>query len=160
MTQFVHVRGLGEGITDTGGSGGLRNVSAIAASACSALSRSMIGTIRSRFRPTRLRASVDVATHRHRAAAGIWARGVRQPRAGADEIERWAAVADLARRGTEVAGVDPGDSLREVGLERRRLGPLRCPRHHGVRPLEEVIDDLDLRGPGAEAGERIDEALE
>ena len=33
-------------------------------------------------------------------------------------------------------------------------------RDDGVRPLEEVVDDLDLLGAGPEAGERVDEPLQ
>jgi hypothetical protein len=46
-----------ESITETRSSTSLWKRSAIAASACSASKRSMIGTIRARFGPTRLRAS-------------------------------------------------------------------------------------------------------
>ncbi len=43
-------------------------------------------------------------------------------------------------------------SARSRAVERRR--------DDGVRPLEEVVDDLDLLGSGAEAGERVDETLQ
>ena len=40
------------------------------------------------------------------------------------------------------------------------LSRVKRRRDDRVRPLEEVVDDLDLLGSGAEAGERVDEPLE
>ncbi len=58
MTRFTLTSVVcAESITETSSSTGERKRSAIAASACSAFSRSMIGRMRSRFGPTRLRAS-------------------------------------------------------------------------------------------------------
>ena len=45
-------------------------------------------------------------------------------------------------------------------LEQRQLAPLERRRDDGVGPLEEVVDDLDLVGAGAEARERVDEPLQ
>src|SRR5581483_4035211 len=84
-----------------------------------------------------------------------------QPRAGADEVESGAAAArELARRGRELPRVDARDRRRELGLERRKLEPEERRRDDGVRPLEEVVDDLDLVGARAEACERVDEPLQ
>ena len=59
MTLFTFTSVVcAESITETSSSSGLAKRSAIAASGCSAFSRSMIGPIRSRFGPTRLRASL------------------------------------------------------------------------------------------------------
>ena len=103
-----------ESITETSSSSGLRNVSAIVASACSTASRSMIGRIRCFFGPTRLRASCDEATRHSSLAAG----GAPQARPGADEVERRAAGArEVARRRPELARLDPRDPGGQLGLE-------------------------------------------
>ena len=52
------------------------------------------------------------------------------------------------------------DRLRELRLERGHVGAREGRRDDGVRPLEEVVDDLDLLRPGAEARERVDEPLQ
>jgi hypothetical protein len=48
-------------------------------------------------------------------------------------------------------------ALGQLGLERRTSSSLVQSVYHRVRPLEEVVDDLDLLGAGAEAGQRVDE---
>ena len=108
-----------ESITETSSSSGLRNVSAIVASACSTASRSMIGRIRSRFGPTRFRASLTKlrGNELERVAR------LTQARACADEVERRAAGAcELARRRPELAGLDPRDRGRELRLELGDVG--------------------------------------
>src|SRR5215218_8524000 len=85
----------------------------------------------------------------------------RQPRPGADEVERRTACAGLlARRRTELTGADARNRLGQLGLEGGKLRPLVRRRHDGVGTFEEVIDDLDLLSSGAEARKRVDEALD
>ena len=67
---------------------------------------------------------------------------------------------ELARRRPELARVDARDAGGQLGLELRDLGERERRRDDGVGPLEEVVDDLDLLGAGAEARERVDEALQ
>ena len=93
--------------------------------------------------------------------SGWSGRAAAQTRPGADDVERrTAGTVELARRGHELAGADPADRLRELGLERGHVGPRERRRDHGVGPLEEVVDDLDLVRARAEAGERVDEPLQ
>src|SRR5947209_1878403 len=95
---------------------GLPNRSAIFASACSTASSSMIGRMRSRFGPTRFRASLTKLRGNER-------RRLAETRARADEIESRAAGArELARRRAELSGLDPGDRGGELLLERGRVG--------------------------------------
>ena len=107
--------------------------------------------MRARFGPTRLRASET----KLRANSGS------QARSGADDVERRAVGARaLARRRHERAGADALDRGGELRLEQWHvLGGEH--RHDGlVRLLEELVDDLDLLRPGAEARQRVDEPLQ
>ena len=52
------------------------------------------------------------------------------------------------------------DRRRQLGLELGQLHVGECLRDHRIGPFEEVVNDLDLFGPGTEAGQRVDEALE
>src|SRR5207248_11710466 len=82
-------------------------------------------------------------------------------RSRADEVERRAAVAgELARCRRELAGVDSSDRRRQLPLEHGQLEPHERSRDDRVRPLEEVVDDLDLLRARSEAGECVDEALQ
>ena len=93
----------------------------------------MIGTIRSRFGPTRRRASRDVAT-RH-AGSGRRRRG----------RARGSRARELARRRAELAGLDPRDRRGQLRLQRRHvLAPCNSAVTSVVRALEELVDDLDL----------------
>ena len=54
----------------------------------------------------------------------------------------------------------PRDRGGQLGLELGHVGAREDGLHRRVRPLEEVVDDLDLLGAGAEARERVDEPLQ
>ena len=85
----------------------------------------------------------------------------REARPGADEVERRAVGADeLARRRSKVAGADACDRTGELGFELGDVSSSERRRHDGVRPLEELVGDLDLGRPGPQAHERIDESLQ
>src|SRR6476659_6171856 len=85
---------------------------------------------------------------------------LQKARACADDVERRTTGADVLARGRlEIALLDPGDRLRELGFESRKLGAVEGRRHGRVGALEELIDDLDLVGAGPEAGQGIDETL-
>src|SRR5947209_2601195 len=145
-----------ESMTDTSSSSGLRNVRAMAASWCSSASRSTIGRMRARFGPTRLRASAT----KLRRTDELWGR-LAQPHSRAHEVERRAPGArELARRRSELAGLNPRDRHGELGFQLAQLVARERRRHHGVRTLEELVHDLDLVGAGAEARERVDEPLQ
>jgi hypothetical protein len=62
--------------------------------------------------------------------------------------------------GFEHALLNPGDRLRELRFQPRQLGADEARGHGRVGPLEELVDDLDLLGPGTEAGQRVDEPLQ
>ena len=84
-----------------------------------------------------------------------------QLRARADEVERGAVAADeLVGRRPELVRLDPRDRLGQLGLQPRQVVDPVGAAHDRVGPLEEVVDDLDLLRPGAEAGERVDEPLQ
>ena len=62
--------------------------------------------------------------------------------------------------GDELARVDAADRRRQLRLEPGQLVPLERGRDDCVGALEEVVDDLDLVGPGTEARERVHEPLQ
>src|SRR4051812_14669588 len=143
-------------MTEISSSRGLRNFNAIAASACSIASFSTIGRMRCFFGPTRFRAS----RMKLRGTQLEGAHGLAEAHSGADEIERRARGArEVARRRTELTCVDARDPGRQLGFERLDLRQAERPRDDGVRTLEEVVDDLDLFGSGAEARKRGFERL-
>ena len=83
-----------------------------------------------------------------------------EPRARADDVERRAAGArERARRRPEVAGADPRDRRGERSPRALRVGARERRRDDGIGVLEEVVDDLDLAGSRAKAGERVDGLL-
>src|SRR5436305_765962 len=145
-------------MTETSSSSGVRKRNAIFASACSTASRSITGSMRAFFGPTRRRASptkLRGATELERE------RRAPQPRPRADQVERRAARAcELARRRPELARLDPLDAGRELRFELRDLLLPECRRDDRVRSLEKVVDDFDRRRARAEAGDRIDEPLQ
>src|SRR5690349_3562527 len=146
-----------ESITEISSSSGLRNRSAIAASACSTASRSMTGRMRCFFGPTHFRASRTKLRGTQLEGADRLA----QAHAAAHEIERRARGArKVARRRTELSRMDPRDAHRELRLERADLRHAERRRDDGIGPLQEVVDDLDRLRSRTEAGERIHEALE
>ena len=88
-------------------------------------------------------------------------RGAAKPRPCTDDVERrTAGTGELARGGNELPCADRGDRLGQLGFEGRQLRPLERVRDDRIGSLEEVVDDLDLLRPGAEAGERVDEPLQ
>src|SRR6185437_8338783 len=91
----------------------------------------------------------DLANRREPDAARV-----PQPRPGAHQIERRTAGAgEVARRGDELAAPDLRDRGRQLRLE---LGQICTRERRGdelVRPLEKLVDDLDVVGSGAEARE-------
>src|SRR3954471_19467115 len=147
-------------MTETNNSSDEPNLSAIAASACSTASRSMIGRMRCFRGPTRLRASATKL--RGTAELDERLRGAApQARPGADEIERRARRArEVTRRRAELSGLDPLDPGRELRLEHGDLVALERRRHDRVGALEEVVHDLDALGTGAEARKRVHEPLQ
>src|SRR6266540_3798358 len=84
-----------------------------------------------------------------------------QARPRANDVEGRAAGAGVvARVRDELARVDPGDRGGELRFERVDVGAREGRGNDGVRPFEEVVDDLDLVGAGPEARERVDEPLQ
>src|SRR5215204_4464260 len=118
------------------------------ASGCAAARRWMIGRIRSRFGPTRRRASETKLR-----ATQVWT--------GADEVERRAGRARvLTRRRPELPRLDRRDRAGQLLLQDRRLIGLVRRRYELVGTLEELVDDLDLVRSRAQGGERVDEPLQ
>src|SRR5215831_19143297 len=116
----------------------------------------MIGRMRSRFGATRLRASRTKLRGNERFCRD----GRPQTWARAHDVERRTAGAnELVGRRSKLTGVDPRDRPAQLRLELRQLRAVERGRNDRVGPLEEVVDDLDLLGAGAEAGERVDESL-
>src|SRR4051794_26565844 len=145
-------------MTEISSSSGVWKRSAIFASACSTASRSITGSIRAFFGPTRRRAS---RTKLRGTAELERGRRAPQPRPSTDEVERGAArTRELARRRPELACLDPLDAGRQLAFELLDLILHEGRRDDRVRALEEVVDDLHRRRARAEAGERIDEALQ
>src|SRR5690349_12230738 len=88
-------------------------------------------------------------------------RGGTEARPCADDVERRTAHAGvLAGRRDELAALDPGDCPGQLRLEQVHVLDAEGRRDDRVGTLEEVVDDLDLRRAGAEAGERVDEPLQ
>src|SRR5437868_7895470 len=112
----------------------------MAASWCSSASRSTIGRMRTRFGPTRLRASATKLR-----GTDELGRRLAQADPRADEIERRAPRArELARRRPELARLDARDRDGELRLQLAQLAARERRRHDGVRALEELVHDLDL----------------
>src|SRR5437763_14374078 len=124
----------------------------------------MISRMRARLGPTRLRASwTKLRGTASDGSEGAFRVAVRaaQPGARTDDVEGGAARADvLVRHRSELARVDPCDCCTQLRLELLHLLESEARRDDCLRPLEEVVDDLDLPSSCAEAGERIHEPLE
>src|SRR5438093_5579190 len=134
-----------ESITATSSSRSHRDLSAMVASGYAAARRSMIGRMRARFGPTRLRASLTKLRGPARLNGCERAFGVTiattEPRSCADDVERRTARADeLVRRRAKIAGVDARDRGAEFGLELLHLFQAKRRRDDSVGPLEEVVD--------------------
>src|SRR5437773_34764 len=109
----------------------------------------MTGRIRSRFGPTRLRASLtyDLGPRRGRSSATAGSANgheragrapVAQSRPGADEVERRTPRAgELARRRREPPVADPPNRLVELRFEPRHVLARERRRYDRIRPLEE-----------------------
>jgi hypothetical protein len=122
------------------------------ASGYSARSRSMIGRIRARLGPTRRRASDELRaraelTHTIRRIAGLGGRrGPRRRRRARGSVSR--------RTRSESAGRLPLDPAIAAESSASSPGKLRAEQGRDsarFRPFEELVDDLDLLGAGAEA---------
>src|SRR5487761_1510498 len=101
----------------------------------------MIGRIRSRLGPTCLRASRT----KLRGTDGELGRRLAVAHPRADEVERGAACAgELARHGPELARLDTRDRDGQLRLQLAELPARERGRHGGIRPFEELVDDLHL----------------
>src|SRR6266536_6392444 len=84
-----------------------------------------------------------------------------QRRPGTDDAEDGAIRAnEVARRRAELARLDVRDRLRELGPEAGEIGALERRRHKHIRPLQELVDDLDLVRTRPQARDRVDEPLD
>ena len=149
-----------DNITETSSSRSERNRSAIVASGCSAISRSTIGPDARLLRPDATTSLGDEAPC-HAAILALTVEAQRKfgPAQTTSSAGQPAHANSLGRGGNRpawmraIASDSSASSSGSLIAPEGRLDEL-------VRPLEELVDDLDLLGARAEARERVDEPLQ